>query len=38
MVEYALVIAGVAIVALFSGYQQIANIITATLNTVVGML
>jgi len=36
MAEYALVIAGVAIVALFTGYQQIGNFIGATINTVTG--
>jgi hypothetical protein len=36
MAEYALVIAGVAIVALFTGYQQVGHFVTATLNTVIG--
>ncbi len=36
MAEYALVIAGVAIVALFTGYQHIGNFIGATINTVIG--
>ena len=38
MVEYALVIAGVALVAMFTGYQQLANIIVGVLNTVTGYL
>ncbi len=36
MAEYALVIAGVAIVALFTGYQQIGTFIVATLNKIIG--
>ena len=36
MAEYALVIAGVAIVALFTGYQQLANFIGSTVNTISG--
>jgi|PeaSoiMetatran61_FD_k123_2607_1 hypothetical protein len=36
MAEYALVIAGVAIIALFTGYQQIGNFISGTINTVIG--
>jgi len=37
MAEYALVIAGVAIIALFTGYQYVANFIGATVNTVTGL-
>ncbi len=36
MAEYALVIAGIALVALFTGYQHIGSYIIATLNTVIG--
>ncbi len=38
MVEYTLVIAGIALVALFTGYQALANIIVGTLDSVVGFL
>ena len=37
MAEYALVIAGVAIIALFTGYEQIGNFIGATISAVTGL-
>jgi Flp pilus assembly pilin Flp len=37
MAEYALVLAGVAVVVLFTGYQSLATILVDTLNTVVGL-
>jgi Flp pilus assembly pilin Flp len=37
MTEYALVLAGVAVVVLFTGYQALGTIIVGMLNTVVGL-
>ncbi len=38
MTEYALLIAGVAIIALFTGYRRIGNFLGATLNNVISDL
>jgi Flp pilus assembly pilin Flp len=37
MAEYALVIAGVAILALFTGYQQVGKIVVTAVSTVSGL-
>jgi Flp pilus assembly pilin Flp len=37
MAEYALVLAGVAVVVLFTGYQALGTIIVGILNTVVAL-
>jgi Flp pilus assembly pilin Flp len=37
MTEYALVIAGVAVVVLFTGYQQVGQIIVTFVNQVVAL-
>lgn len=37
MAEYALVLAGVAVVVLFTGYQALGTIVVSMLNTVVGL-
>ena len=37
MTEYALVITGVAVVAVYGGYQQLANTIVGLVNSVIGL-